>query len=308
MKVVSIIGLGRVGRAVAFLLSALPEPLLINLVDPWLNPGTLLDLAHAHTRNRLVENSRELLAESHVVFHCAGPEVPPGESRLAVRDRSYELTDSIFSGLAFPHPGPLLIVLSNPVDLITLRALEVTDLPPERVLGTGSLLDTRRFNLITEQYLRLERGSVEALLLGEHGESCAVWTEGSLINGTPLKDTLNPAELKGLLQDTLRQAARIKEDQGATYYGVARCAVDLMNGYFDQEKTVSVASILCPPEFAEILQLEKPLCLSLPVVLGQRELLVRPPRLQGSDLENLRRSAHTLSQARGKFGEGGFPA
>ena len=149
---------------------------------------------------------------------------------------------------------------------------------------------------------------MEASLLGEHGESCTVWTEGSLINGTSLKDSLNPAELKRLLQETLQQAALIKKDQGATYYGVARCAVDLMNGYFEQQKSDSVASILCPPEFAEILQLEKPLCLSLPVVLGQRELLAKPPRLQGSDLENLRRSAHTLSQARGKFGEGGSPA
>jgi len=299
VKVVSVIGLGRVGKAVSFLLTHSSEPLLLNLIDPWLNLGAFEDLSHAHVDSQVIRNDHDLLPHSEIIFHCAGPEVPPGASRLAVRDRSYELTEKIFSNLSFGNNEPLVIVLSNPVDLITHHTLKITGLPPERVLGTGTLLDTRRFNILSERSLGLKRGSVDAVLLGEHGQSCVLWGAGSRVSGELIGEVVEPSELTRLLEETKRQAAYIKKHQGATYYGVARCAVDLMRMHNGPGVKKSIASVLCPKRIGQALEIERPVCLSLPVELGKGKLTVKETQFEGVDLENLRRSAHVLLHAAG---------
>lgn len=292
MTTISIIGLGQVGRALAFLLCREPEGLLLNFVDPSLNPGAIEDLLHAHAdQNRVFAfNDQDALLSSDVIFHCAGPRVPEGYSRRAVRNSSLALTTEIFSPLALSRHQPLVVVLANPVDVISLKVAQLTGLHPGRILGTGTLLDTRRLNSLLERELELPSGEAQAILLGEHGESMTLWTGGSRISGIPILDALPWGRLQGILEKVGDMATFIKRYQGATFYGVSNCALDLWKWFREPSTRATIASVQVPESLSKKWGLE-PLFMSLPVVLGGGQVDVLAGEFSGEDDEALRRSA-----------------
>ena len=296
MKTISIVGFGRVGRALALLLSEVQGEIGLNIMDPWLNPGSYEDIchAHAHRPHRLYQNREDLLSESEVIFHCAGPEVPAGQSRLAVVQSSMELTEQIFGSVQLVTP--LVIVVSNPVDIIAYYTRAVSKLDSTQVIGTGTLLDSRRFNILVERELELPAALSQAVLLGEHGDSAMLWRSGSTIGGKPLADSLTRLQQEEILDLTKAQAAYIKEHQGATFYGVANCALTLWKAYLDEEYSVLPFSVEVPESWRVRLGLSQSLYLSLPCRIGKRSLQVLEAKLEAEEWAHLAASARVLER------------
>lgn len=295
---VTIIGFGKVGRAVAFLLSASRVALTVNIVDPEVGRGAFLDISHAYQGggHTLCPNQHDLTPRSEVIFHCAGPSVPPGATRLSVAEESLALTEKIFFGIEFEEQEPLVVVLANPVDLVCLRAWQASGLPPERIIGTGTLLDTRRFNVLLEERLGLEVGASQAMVLGEHGSSMALWTAGSRLEGRPILEKVSPKILAEVMVRTKESAAEIKRHQGATYYGVAHCAVSLWHLHRERNQVLLPASVLIRESF-ETKWGNEPYFMSVPVLLGQHAVEMPGTTFKDKDLIGLTASANALHDA-----------
>jgi malate/lactate dehydrogenase len=295
---VTIIGFGHVGRTLAFLLSASTTPFWVNIIDPVVNPGSFEDICHSYqgTGHKMVDNEHELTSQSEVIFHCAGPSVPRGADRLSVAAASLQLTESIFSSLEFAQTHPLVVVVANPVDLVCLRTWKASGLPAEQILGTGTLLDTRRFNGLLERELGLEAGASQAVVLGEHGHSMSLWTDNSFVEGRPILERVEFDILEKVLEKTKKAASFIKAYQGATYYGVAHCAVTLWGLYRGDEPCTVPASVLAPRDFRSNWS-GRPFFLSLPVTLGKGQAHVPEVEYSDRDFASLKASADLLFEA-----------
>ena len=244
--IISIVGFGNVGTQIAagWILGDFPKA-VINVMDP--DPGVAgaaLDLAHGGVALGSCEwqfNNKDLLEKSDLIFHTAGPSVPPGASRLSISRQSLDLTREIFSELKF-QKLPWIIVISNPVDLIAWQTWQSSGLPSERILGSGSGLDGLRLSYYLGQHLGVAPHRVEAQVWGEHGASCVpVWSQIRL-DGKPLTDQLSKDDMTKVLDQTLHAAAEIKKDQGATYFGVTSYALSMARALVAGPKRQMVAS------------------------------------------------------------------
>lgn len=227
----SILGFGYVGRQIcSLLLNHTAQALHINILDPDLDvKGAFLDLAHAAelTAHTMTLNRQDLFTEANFIFHCAGGRVPKGASRLETCAESAAITKQIFKGISFKKE-PFVIVLSNPVELITQLTQELTNLPKHKVFGTGTLLDSIRMNyLIKEENAALI--NVDAILLGEHGSTAFISEQLSSIEGKALNHYFSQSELNQLLTKVKQAADEIKSSQEATIYGVSYCAIKVFD-------------------------------------------------------------------------------
>ncbi len=295
----SVVGFGHVGKALAYLLGSVAEPLLLNIMDPNLNEGSFADIRHSlgASAHQLAQNDQRLLASSEVVFHCAGASVPKGASRLEVAAQSMEITEAVFGELKFLAADPLVVVLANPLDVLVTQLVRLTGLPAERVVGTGTLLDTYRFNALVADELGCAPCEVDGWVLGEHGDTMVLWASGSrTTDGRPLTDQLSLSKLEELLAKTRTTAAMIKSHQGATYYGVARCALVLWEAFLNDEQRLLPASVIAPDHLRQRYRLPE-VALSLPLEIGRKQLRVGQLDLTDTEAAGLSQSAETIRQA-----------
>lgn len=292
----SIIGFGRVGQALAFLLGGLGEPVRVNLIDPVPNLGAYEDILHSYQiqGSELTLNDHEALLDSDVIFHCAGPSVPKGAPRLSVARESLELTKTIFEPLDLEEKSPLIVVLANPVDLVCLQIQRVTKMDPSKVLGTGTLLDTHRFNSLMDRELDLPPGTSQAVVLGEHGNSMNLWLGGSFLHGKPIADSVSSQILGSVFDRTRTMARYIKKYQGATFFGVARCAVRIWRQFLAQDIQVIPLSVQVGPEYRKAWK-GQPFWMSLPCRVGQGQATAMA--LSEEDRLPLEKSAQKLRLA-----------
>ncbi|MBD3637027.1 MAG: hypothetical protein HUJ25_06740 [Crocinitomicaceae bacterium] len=247
--VISVIGFGKIGKLISALLTARKDmQLVINIVDTDTNVwGAILDLEHGlqlFPNQHVVFNSDHYLEESDFIFHCAGASVPKGKTRLFTAQASIEITESIFNNLHFKKP-PFIIVVSNPVDIITHVTQRLTDIDPGRIVGTGTYLDSARLkhHLFTRNH---DYKNVEAIMLGEHGDSMFISQELSKINGEPINQYFDESELSQMEEHVKTSAEEIKRTQDATIFGVSFCAVRVFESFLDETKFQCPVSISAP--------------------------------------------------------------
>ncbi len=255
-KIVTIIGFGNVGRAIAHLLINMDDAeFIINVIDP--SPaihGSLLDLGHASfltNKHRFVENSSELLNSSEFIFHSAGKGVPPGSSRLDLADQNCALTYTIFKDYT-PTVDAKIIVITNPVDNVTYHTYKATGLNTSKVIGTGTLLDSLRMNYYLSN-LKPAVNSLNTILIGEHGASIVIADSLSNANGQSLLTHFSKEEIQSCLQRTIMSASEIKKTQGASIYGAADCAVYIMRQILNDTGVIHPVSVLLPDYLSEIM-------------------------------------------------------
>lgn len=292
--IISVIGLGNVGRSVVYkLLADSQHQFLINIIDPSEDiSGSFLDLGHAATitgRHRLELNNFELLNTSEFIFHCAGASVPMNSSRLSVVRESIRITDAIFKSFK-SEVSPWIIVVSNPVDIISYHTHALTG---EKVIGTGTLLDTVRMKYHLSGFVGTRSAEIETMLLGEHGDSL-VWLKSTTkIGDRSPTEILSDTEMKQCLTDVKNAASKIKATQGATYYAVADCAIKLMNEVLNPLGDVFPASVLVPDGLKVILEC-KNMFLSLPVNMTREGVEVVDFVMNEAELNELKKSAQVL--------------
>lgn len=302
---VALIGTGHVGAtcAYALLLSGLtPEIVLIDK-DHRRAEGEAMDLMHAvpfYEPARIWAGSYEDLAGAAVVVIAAGVNQRPGETRLELLARNATVFGDIVPRIVAHNPEAIILITTNPVDVLTYASLKLSGLPPSRVIGSGTILDTSRFRSLLSRYFGVEARSVHAYIIGEHGDSeVPVWSLAT-IGGMHLAEyraatgqALDPAVKADIFENTRRAAYHIIERKGATYYAVAAGVERIVRAILRDESTVLTVSSLVTGYYGI-----DGVCLSLPAIVNRSGIArVLHPPLADDEVEALKRSAAVLREA-----------
>jgi L-lactate dehydrogenase len=271
---IAIVGAGHVGATLAYSLvmnGLAPEIVLIDQ-DRYRAEGEAMDLNHAVPFSapcRVWAGDYRDCAGAAVVVLTAGAGQEPGETRLDLAGRNAVVFKDVVPRVTEVNRGAILLVATNPVDVLTYATWKLSGLAAHRVIGSGTILDTARFRYRLSQYFGVDARSVHAYVIGEHGDSeVPVWSLAN-IAGMRLPDfraahDLGPdqAAMDGIVEDTRRAAYHIIERKGATYYAVAAGLLRILEAILRDQATVLSVSSLVPPAYGigEV-------CLSVPTVV-----------------------------------------
>ncbi|MDT8070693.1 MAG: L-lactate dehydrogenase [Terriglobia bacterium] len=307
---VVIIGAGNVGAtfAYALLFRGLAAEIVLIDANRARAEGESMDLNHAEPftyPTRVWAGDYDDCAGAAIVVITAGAGQRPGETRLDLVKKNAEIFGKIVPEVSRRNPEGILLIATNPVDVLTQVSQKLSGLPPNRVIGSGTILDTARFRYLLGKHFGVEPRSVHAYIVGEHGDSeVPVWSLAN-IAGLRLADyadlngiTHDQAMLDDIFRRTRDAAYHIIERKGATYYAVAAGLMRIVEAILrDQHTVLSVSSLIT--DYYGI----DGLCLSLPTVIGCNGI-ERVLRLQLSESEQmaLQRSAEVLRKSANTVG------
>jgi L-lactate dehydrogenase len=299
---VGIVGCGLVGSSAAYAMAlqgGASEIVMIDL-NAKLAQAQAEDILHATPFSnpiRVRSGDYSDLVKAGVVVLACGVGQRPGESRLELLGRNAKVFQSVIPKVLQAAPEAILLVASNPVDVITQIVTELSGLPPSRVIGSGTILDTARFRALLGDYLGVSSQSVHAYVLGEHGDSEVLIWSSVKVGGVPLSDFAEQigkpvtAEVKSRIDEGVRRAAyRIIEGKGATCYGIGAGLSRIVSAIRDDERTVFTVSI----RMTDVKGFER-VSLSLPRVVGGAGVLTTlRPALSEEETEAIQKSARIL--------------
>ncbi len=303
-RVVGLVGTGHVGVAAAYALfiKGLASELILIDKDARRAEGEAMDLMHGQAlvgSLTVRAGGYPDLKDAQIVIISAGVAQRPGESRLALLNRNAEVFREIIGELDRHAPDAILIVATNPVDILTYVAQELSRRPAEHIIGTGTLLDTARFRALLGQYYGVDPRSVHAYILGEHGDSeVAIWSQVAIggqriLNRTVLGRPFDRERMQQIFEEARRAAYAIIERKGYTNTAIGVVIARLVEAILDDEKSVLPVSVRLNGEYGI-----RDVCLSIPCVIGLQGIEGRVlPELASDELEGLRRSAEILQQS-----------
>lgn len=299
---IGIIGAGQVGSATAFALVLRGVAREVILIDSNHKKAEAeaLDISHATTfayASKVYAGSYADLKGADVVIITAGANQRPGETRIDLMARNAAIFSSIVNQIVEVTPESIILVASNPVDIMTAYTLKLSGLPKNRVFGSGTILDTSRFRTLLGEHLGISSKSIHANVLGEHGDSeVLIWSNGdagTLPIATLAQDLNKPltAEIKAQIDDNVRNAAyKIIDGKGATFYGIAGGLTRICQAIGTNENAILTVS-----SFHEDVEGVKDVCLSLPTIVNRNGVeKVIYPRLSDEEHALLRISAQKL--------------
>ena len=295
MKRIGIVGLGWVGSSVAgsVLQHGLASELLLNDIRPELAEGEALDFAHAallYPAARVRAAGLDELRSTDALVISAGRGGRPGESRLALAQENARVVRQIAAGLR-GYAG-VAIMVSNPVDLLTEVFRRAADLPPERVFGTGTSLDSVRLRYELSCELRIHSQSIHAQVLGEHGDSELVNWSAAHCGGRPLRTWPGwSAERETRIAERVRTAAyQIIRRKGATNHAIGMVTASVLAAVLNDERRLLTVS-----RWQDGSAGFRDVPLSLPTLVGATGAdPVIEPRLDAAEAALLARSAELL--------------
>lgn len=308
---VGIVGSGMVGSAAGYAIALMGGASEIVMVDhrPELARAQAEDIFHAVPFGhpcRLLAGDYGLLEGSGVVILACGVPQRPGESRLSLLGRNSDVFHEVIGKVLKAAPEAILLIASNPVDIMTEVALHASQLPVGKVIGSGTILDTARFRTLIGEHLGIAAQSVHAYVLGEHGDSeVLVWssaragTETVERFGAQVGAPITP-DIRAGIDDGVRRAAyRIIEGKGATWYGIGAGLARIVQAIRDDQRAVLSCSVRTP-----MVGTVPDVALSLPRVIGRAGILATlTPDLSEDETRALERSAEILKDSsKGLFG------
>jgi len=298
---IGIIGCGFVGSSGAFAIALEGKANELVLVD--LNA----DLASAHAEDilhatpfskpiRVAAGDYPALKGADIVVLACGVGQKPGENRLQLLERNVRVFQNVVPRVLEHTPDTILLIVSNPVDIMTHVVTNISGLPAQRVIGSGTILDTARFRTLLAEHLSISPHSVHAYVLGEHGDSeVLAWSAGK-VGGVPVDEFAAQIgrpiteKTKAKIDDDVRNAAyRIIEGKGATYYGIGAGIARIARAIEDDEGAVLTLSNI---------EGLNGVSLSLPRVLKAKGIdTTIQPMLSDEEAEALQKSAEVLMKA-----------
>ncbi len=274
---VVIVGAGAVGATFAYALaqSGISDKIILIDRNRDLAQGQVLDLAHGFPFFPPVEiraGEADDFADAQVVVITAGAKQQPGESRLDLLQRNAVIVESIVDNVVSRNSSAVIVVVSNPVDVLTQIALKRTEWDRGRVLGSGTVLDSARLRYLLSQCSGIDVHNVHAYVLGEHGDSeFAAWSltniAGMSINEyCPICTKCGDwnAERARIVDEVRSSAYHIIDYKGATYFAIGLALVQIVGAVLRNQKTVLTVSTLLTGEYGI-----DDVCLSVPAVVSQ---------------------------------------
>ncbi|NEP16253.1 MAG: L-lactate dehydrogenase [Leptolyngbya sp. SIO4C1] len=298
-----IIGAGQVGMACAYslIIQDCFDELVLQDVATERVVGEVMDLAHGipfiSPTNIQAGTVADVGRNADVVIITAGAAQQPGESRLSLVERNVEIFQQILPSVVDYCPGAVLLVVSNPVDIMTTVTLRLSGFPSARVIGSGTVLDTARFRSVLAYRLGVDPRSVHAYIIGEHGDSeVPVWSTAH-VGGAKLLQTdwqalsaEAQAELTTLFEQVKNAAYEIIQRKGFTAYAIGLAVTHIVKAILrGQERILTVSSLV--QNFYDI----QDICLSLPSVVSEQGVIKTVNlRLSSREVQALQQSAQTL--------------
>jgi L-lactate dehydrogenase len=301
---VAIVGTGFVGSTTAYalLLSRTPAEIVLIDKDERRADGHVQDLRDAevfsHT-TRVMAGKLDDCCSADVVIITAGVSQSGQRSRLDSLNETAAILKSLVLKVARYNPHGILLIASNPVDVLTYAAWKWSGLPPNRVIGSGTSLDTSRFRRRLAEHYGVASDNVHAYVIGEHGESQVAVTSSARIAGMPLESFCRELDLpydedglRKIANDTRAAGLEIIRAKGATYYGIGTALARIVGAILRDEHAVLTVSSLAPDSMGlgEV-------SLSLPTIItrdGVARVVSIP--LNAAERQALEASADTLKQ------------
>lgn len=271
-KKIGIIGLGKVGMTAAYalLLKGIGDELVLLSSSTEKLEGEKLDLEHGlpflEYRKITTTDDYVHLQGSKVIIVTAGEKQAPGQSRLELIETNRQMIREIGAKLA-PHVGDsVVVVVSNPVDLLTYELAKILQLPDGRVLGTGTMLDTARFRFHLSEMLNINPRSIHTYIMGEHGDSAFPVLANATVGGQLLRYFPSYSEEKAALafHQTKEAAGKIIQSKGATYYAIGVVITKLVQTILQNKRSVLPVSVPIRDYYGQ-----SDLAISVPCVVGR---------------------------------------
>jgi L-lactate dehydrogenase len=301
---IAIIGVGAVGAtsAYALMISGLASEIVLIDVNEQKAEGEAMDLAHGATFVRPVtvrSGTYADCAEAQIVVVTAGAAQKPGETRLDLVRKNVGIFQNMIPQVAAAAPDAVLLVVANPVDILTYATLKISSFPPGRVIGSGTVLDTARLRSLIGQRLGIDARSVHGYVIGEHGDSEVIVWSRATVAGLPLGDFCAQrgancdAEIQEDISLQVRRAAyEIINRKGATFFAIGLAVRQLVEAILRDHHTVYTTSTLMTGQLGV-----SDICLSLPSMVdrgGVEGVLI--PRLDDEETAAFKRSAEVLHE------------
>ena len=312
MQKVAVIGCGFVGATSAFSLiqtGLFSEMVLID-ANTQKAEGEAMDLSHGSaylTPMNIYAGTYDDIVDAGLIVITAGANQKPDETRLDLVKKNVQIFKSIIPEIKERNCEGILLIVSNPVDILTEVALKLSGFPSNRVIGSGTVLDTARLKYVLGKHLQVDPRDIHAYIIGEHGDSELVVWSGAQVAGIhinhfcELRGHFNHEEsMERLAQEVRDSAYEIIKRKGATYYGVAVAVKRIATAIVKDEHAVLPISSLMQGEFGL-----NDICLSIPTVIGQNGVeKVVDIYLNNDENEKLQTSAKALKDVLdGKYQE-----
>lgn len=296
------IGCGYVGAATVFSLmqSGLFSEIALIDVDKEKAEGEAMDISHGIPFSRhmkIYAGDYEDVRDAGIVIITAGANQKPNETRLDLVHKNVAIFKAIIQEISSRDFQGIILVVANPVDILTQVAQKLSGLPENRVIGSGTVLDSARLKYSLSEHLGVDSRSVHAFIIGEHGDSeIAVWSSAS-ISGVPLDDFcemrghFHHDEAEDKIEEKVRNFAyEIIERKNATYFGVAMAVKRICEVIVRDEKSILPVSTMMHGEYGI-----EDVVLSMPCILGKDGIETKVPiSLSEEEIAELQKSAGVL--------------
>lgn len=299
---VAVVGCGFVGSSIAFSLmqKGIYSELVLIDANHAKAEGEALDLSHGLPYTAAMDiyaGDYNDAADCSLIIITAGANQKPGETRLDLIGKNVAILKSIIPQITATDFEGILMIVSNPVDVLTYAAWRISGYPAHRVIGSGTVLDTARLKYILGRHLDVDSRSVHAVIIGEHGDSeLAVWS-GANVSGIELNHFCeirghfqHDESMQRIYEDVRDSAYEIIKRKGATYYGIAMAVARIAECIVKDEQAVLPVSVILEGEYGL-----SGLALSIPSVVGKHgvEKILEIP-LNDKEDEALHQSAQQL--------------
>jgi len=270
-KLISIIGTGKLGAAVALqvaqreigdlrlidVIQGLPQGEALDLGQMAAEQGTDLDI--------IGSNDYKDIAGSDLVVVIGGLGRKPGMTRLDLQEKNETIIRGICEKIVEYAPKTLVLMVTNPLDVMTYLAWKVTGFDSSRVFGQSGMLDTMRFKFFIAKALGVSTASIQAVVIGEHGDSMVPLPRFSTVNAVPITDLLSPAQVNDAIERTRKIAAEVIALKGATIFAPAHGITRMIESVIKDKKMVLCLTARLNGEYGF-----KDVYVDVPAVLGAR--------------------------------------
>ena len=300
----AIIGCGFVGSASAFSLmqSGLFSELVLIDANREKAEGEALDIAHGipfARQMKIYAGDYDDIMDSAVIIVTAGANQKPEETRLDLVHKNVNIFKSIIPEVAKRDYQGILLIVANPVDILTYTALKLSGMPENRVIGSGTVLDTARLKYRLGEHLSVDSRSVHAFIVGEHGDSEIAVFSSANVSGIPLNRFCemrghfeHEAATRRIAEEVKNSAYEIIAKKHATYYGIAMSVKRICEAIVRDEKSILPVSSMMHGEYGI-----SDVALSMPAMVGKDGVETRVPiSISEEEEAKLKESADTLKK------------
>lgn len=304
LRKAAMIGCGLVGSAAAFSLmqSGLFTEIVLIDADRDRAEGEAMDIGHGVPLARpmkIYAGDYADITDASIIIITAGANQKPDETRLDLVHKNVKIFEDIMGKIVAHNCQGILLIVANPVDILTYTAVQLSGFPRNRVIGSGTVLDTARLKAELGEHLGVDSRSIHAFIIGEHGDSeIAAWSSAN-VSGIPIHKfcemrghTNHDEEMERIAKTVKNSAYEIIDKKQATNYGIAMAIRRICEAIVRDEKSILPVSGLMQGEYGI-----EGVALSMPAIVGKDGIETKVPvSLNDEEIQALKESAKTLKE------------